>query len=476
MNALIEAEHDSIRDLDITIYPKYMFRDANIKYSNTFRNNDLFFISMHGGDDKFSYSFDNNLNQKQYIKNTSENNLQLGGTVYYGRNWRNGNLSDISISYSSLNSSYTDDYRINTLPTDEIQYITDKTSENSLKEYSLRISNSISFGSIHMLVGGLEIKQNSVFMDEYSFGELVSYFRRYNNRITAFIEDKVFPASKIDIRAGFRITYVLGVKNIFVEPRFGVNYRINDRWKIVGAIGYYNQFIALTTITDEFGNYRYFWTLSDDDEIPVLGSMQYVLGLKYNLNQLIISAETYYKTITGLSRYYNIENYNIQDIFYGSASSYGIDLLVKKNLKAHSAWISYSFSNTYEKFNYSNYEEKLRSPHDQRHEFKIAMMLNFDPVFFSSNYVYGSGFPMGNDTESNVKDTKPYNRLDVSLIYKLLDRSVKGEVGISVLNVLNNKNIKYRSFESVPVSHVNQINIQADAIPFTPTVYFKFML
>ncbi len=108
-------------------------------------------------------------------------------------------------------------------------------------------------------------------------------------------------------------------------------FRINDCWKIVGAIGYYNQFIALTTITDEFGNYRYFWTLSDNDEIPVLGSMQYVLGLKYNLNQLIISAETYYKTITGLSRYYNIENYNIQDIFYGSASSYGIDLLVKKN-------------------------------------------------------------------------------------------------------------------------------------------------
>ncbi len=104
------------------------------------------------------------------------------------------------------------------------------------------------------------------------------------------------------------------------------------------------------------------------------------------------------------------------------------------------------------------------------------MMLNFDPVFFSSNYVYGSGFPMGNDSESNIEDTKPYNRLDVSLIYKLLDRSVKGEVGISVLNVLKNKNIKYRSFESVPVSHVNQINIQADAIPFTPTVYFKFML
>ncbi len=103
------------------------------------------------------------------------------------------------------------------------------------------------------------------------------------------------------------------------------------------------------------------------------------------------------------------------------------------------------------------------------------MMLNFDPVYFSTNYVYGSGFPYKNGIAADESISR-YSRLDVSLIYKILDRKVRGEAGLSVLNVLNTKNVKYQSFARIPSSQVNQINIIAEAIPFTPTLYLKFML
>jgi hypothetical protein len=476
MSAILNSQSDSLRNLDLTIYPDYRFRDANIKYSHTFKNNDLFFISLHGGDDNFNYSFDENIRSDNFIKQTEELNKQSGGAIYYGHNWNNGNISDIIVSYSSLVTDYFDDYRIVSDTTDAIQYLTDQKSENDLKEYSAILKNTLNLNSKHILTVGLEFKQNAVLLDEYSFGELISYFERYNNRMTAFVEDRITPSSNFSLRAGFRVTHVPGIKHIYVEPRIGVTFKISEYWKINAAFGLYNQFLTLSTVTDEFGNFRYFWTLSAGEEIPVVGSMQYVLGIKYFKNNLLFSAEGYYKTLSGLSRYYDLINYNIQDIYYGSAESYGIDLLLKSNLKKHSAWIAYSLSKTIETFEYNNIKDTRPAPQDQRHELKIAMMLNFDPVYFSSNYVYGSGFPYDPDLSGENTGQTPYSRLDASLIYKVLDRKVKGEIGVSVLNLLNTVNVKYQSFEYIPASQINRINIQAQALPRTPTVYLKFML
>ncbi len=140
----------------------------------------------------------------------------------------------------------------------------------------------------------------------------------------------------------------------------------------------------------------------------------------------------------------------------------------------HSAWIAYSISRTLEHFSYFKKEDTRRAPHDQLHELKLAAILNFDPIFFSTNYVFGSGFPdNSNSTQSN---NSIYSRLDVSLIYKFLNRKVNGEIGFSILNVLNTKNLKYSSFEKIPGNQTNGINILTEAIPFTPTLHLKISM
>ena len=75
----------------------------------------------------------------------------------------------------------------------------------------------------------------------------------------------------------------------------------------------------------------------------------------------------------------------------------------------------------------------------------------------------------------NTEDLS-YSRLDVSFIYKFLDRKVVGEAGLSILNLLNNQNIKYTNFERIPSGQNNSINVYAEAIPFTPTLYLKFSM
>ena len=153
-----------------------------------------------------------------------------------------------------------------------------------------------------------------------------------------------------------------------------------------------------------------------------------------------------------------------------------MDLQVKQYFRKHEAWASYTISKTEEYFPYMSEEVDYRAaPQDQRHEVKGALLLNFNPIFFSTNYVYGSGFrePESLFEETEEGERYPYNRLDVALIYRLSRRSYHIEVGISILNVLDHENIKYSNVVRIPNSQTTNVSINAEAVPFTPTLYLN---
>ncbi|MBU2552956.1 MAG: TonB-dependent receptor, partial [Bacteroidetes bacterium] len=103
-----------------------------------------------------------------------------------------------------------------------------------------------------------------------------------------------------------------------------------------------------------------------------------------------------------------------------------------------------------------------------------------DPFFFSMDYVYGSGFPDylydRSPTSNSSQLPTNYSRLDMAAVYKFLNRRLQGEVGVSVLNVLNRENFKPENFERIPAGQTSSINLYAEAIPFTPTLFLKLYL
>ena len=147
--------------------------------------------------------------------------------------------------------------------------------------------------------------------------------------------------------------------------------------------------------------------------------------------------------------------------------------MVKKYFKKHEVWASYTLSKTEEHFNSMPIDVYRDAPQDQRHEVKGAMLLNFKPFFFSTNYVYGSGFRTPSSIFNNLDERYPYSRLDLAFIYR---HSIKGyhiEAGFSILNVLNHENIKYSNVIRVPDSPTSSISIHAEAVPFTPALYLN---
>ncbi len=479
MTAVVKQNNDAdtTNNLDITVVPDYMFRDMNLKYSTNMSNGDLFYISLQGGGDNFSYSINEPIKQRIIDKNTKEENTQLGGAIFYGHNWKKGNYSNFRLSFSTLSTLYTDDFKIIIPAINNIEYIANDKNENGLEEYSFEFNNTIALNEIHTLEGGIDIIHNIVKLEEYSFNALTARLHSYASRISLFAQDNISVTKNFSIIAGFRINYAFNLQKAYFEPRLSTSLKLSEYWKINAAIGIYNQFITLSSAIDDYDNYRYLWVISDGDDIPVLEAKHYVLGTSYHQNDFTFSIEGYYKNTTGLTRYINFKRYNLQDIFYGKAESYGVDLLIKKDIAQHSAWIAYSLSKTIEHFKYYQTIDTRRAPHDQRHEIKLAGLLNFNPFFFSSNYVFGSGFPHGNGVLPNNENSDLiYSRLDISAIYKFLDRKVQGEVGVSLLNVLNTKNVKYSSFEKIPANQTHSINIYTGAIPFTPTLYLKISM
>jgi len=469
---------DSTNDVDVNIQPDYKFRDLNIKYSTRLgKNDDLFYVSFYGGTDNFAYNIDETFKNFQFLKNTKEENTQSGASIFYGKKWSATNRSNFTFSYSSIRSKYFDDVKLIFPQFGNTDQIEDKYTDNLLNETSLKVDNTIDLNAWHKLMVGAEILTNRVELVEDTFNINYLQMEKESPRLNLYAMDNISLGKMMTIKGGVRFTHAVGLEKIYFDPRISMSFAPNKKWRFNLAWGIYHQFIARSSVLDGNGNYRYLWTVSDNEDVPVLTAYHYIFGSSFTSSGFTFNVDAYYKQTDGLTRFIRSVQYNIEDVFIGKSKSYGVDFLLKHDFRSHSFWVSYSLSRTEELFEYFLDGNYRRAPQDQRHEVKLAGLLNFDPFFFSADYVYGSGFPdfiynqQPNNTSSHI-----YSRLDVSFIYKFLNRKLNGEAGLSILNVLNRQNFKLANFERIPANQSSSINIYAEAIPFTPTLFLKFYL
>ena len=471
-------DNDTTNDVDVNVQPDYKFRDLNIKYSTRLgKNDDLFYVSFYGGIDKFSYNIDETFKHFQFLKSTKEENTQSGASVFYGKKWGATSRSNFSFSYSSIRTKYYDNLKLFFPQVSDTNQLEDKHTDNLLHEASLKVDNTFDVGSWHKLELGAEIITNRVELVEDTFN--INYLRMKKElpRLNLYAMDKVNLGKTISMKGGLRLTHAVNLQKVYLDPRLSLSIAPSESLRFNLAWGIYHQFITKSSVLDNNGNYRYLWTVSDNEDVPVLSAYHYVFGGSFSSSGFTFNIDAYYKQTEGLTRFIRSVKYNIEDVFTGKSKSYGVDFLVKHDFRSHSFWISYSLSKTEELFEYFLDGKYRRSPQDQRHEVKLAGLLNFDPFFFSADYVYGSGFPdyiynqQPNNTSSHI-----YSRLDISFIYKFLNRKLNGEAGLSILNVLNHQNFKLANFERIPANQSSSINIYAEAIPFTPTLFLKFYL
>jgi len=214
-----------------------------------------------------------------------------------------------------------------------------------------------------------------------------------------------------------------------------------------------------------------------------------------------LSLEGYYKETEGTLDFKTgatlFLNENIEtEILDGDGRSYGIEVLLKKNLGNLNGWVGYAYSRSLIKLDSPfeteviNNGEYFPSNYDKPHDFSAVLNYKITKRFsFSSNLVYQTGRPVTvpvgkydyNDSEFVVYSDRnqyripDYYRLDLSLNIEgnhKIEKLAHSFWNISIYNVLGRNN-PYSVFFVTDDGSVKAYQSSIFSVPI-PTITYNF--
>jgi hypothetical protein len=474
INYLARWNQQRKSNVDLAVIPDYMFRDFNLKYAGNTLSGDSWFISMLYGVDRFSYSAGLERPLETYNSEVSESGRHGGLSAFYSKKWQGGSTSSLQLSYSGLLRN--ENQRITIDPAGVVAPRVWRLHDldNKIRKLSINQDNRLVISTRHQIEAGVGISGYSIDVTEDSSGLNKWSGRERCLALETYLQDRVSIHDGFNIVAGFRTDVPGSLRKVLFQPRISMNYRLGKKVWFKSGMGIYSQYLVRSSVMDEGGNYRYFWTLSDGEETPVQQAGHLTAGITWQTDFFSLGLEGYLKKTRGLTRYVYWPGRFKRDVYTGEGFSCGLDVLAELRYREHSAWLAYTLGMSLERFPYFAVDRYLRAPHDQRHEIKSGGLLSFHPVYLSAVYVFGSGFPDRTVRLNRGSESNPvYSRLDASLIYRFRIWRLDIHAGISVLNVFNTQNVKLENFVRIPGDNGNTINILAEAVPFTPTLFLS---
>lgn len=465
--------------VDIEVVPDYKFNDANLKYSYDNRKGTSFSVIGYGGSDKFAYHL-SNLSGHQGLENRlDENNRQAGAAAVFSKQGKQGGTNTAKVSYSYFDNDFSESNSTGSGPGHGMGGMMNGTSRvtgNSVQEAHFEFNHRTSSRRWGHVEAGAGFRQQQT---RLSLSENDQLFFSDNTRLTrfyGFAQAKLQPLKNLILTPGLRVNYSDASRRIYVSPRLASSLSILKNIKWNAAVGSYRQFISKVPFVDENRNYQWFWLSNDGTRIPVLKSMHLVSGVSFSAKNTLISAEGFYKTTGNISKYFSGTGARPVNLISGVSRAYGLDIYAKQEFGKNIFWVAYSLGKVEENLPGDRSEGFQPAPHDQRHELKAAAILNYKSWYFSTSYVYGSGFYILKNYASENAGTPFYSRLDAALVYKFARGKVSGNVGFSVLNITNRNNIRYTNLRSIDGGDNQPLNVFSGAVPFSPAVFLMLHL
>lgn len=445
------------------------FKDYNLKFSGKEKNGDEYYISTLRNKDEQESMIEDVNGRETITRNRNETSEQNGMAAFYGKTWKKHGVTNSTLAYSSLNTNTSTTFdggqpqpqRPPNGPR-PAPGLSDSETINSISELSLKTNHTlpvISGNQVQLGVG--VIKNESSLLTENR-----QDYKEESTRISTYIKDDISVTNKLSIEPGLRVDYLLPITKSYLQPRLKAGYNFNKHVTLNIATGLYNQFIVENLVRGPEGNNFYQWEIANDSSTKVLKALHHVAGISTKYKGYQFKIESFYKQTSDLTRLIN-DRENGQTILSGEAKSYGVDFYLEKKVKRHNFWASYTYSISEEQFDETiGYRP---SAQDQRHEIKGAALLNFNPIYVSTNYVFGSGLPTIEPGRPLSDILTPYNRWDIAISYKVKKDNTKIETGISIVNVLNTENIRYNDF----LNRTDGKTLYSKAMPFTPSFFLN---
>lgn len=297
--------------------------------------------------------------------------------------------------------------------------------------------------------------------------------------------------NKTFINSGFRLNYVEKFKNFIAEPRIQALHKINSNIsvKIAGEFKSQNATQIIDLQEDFLGVEKSRWTLADQNTIPIIKSKQASIGFNYKKNNFFIDLEGFYKYVDGITT--ANQGFQNQNQFIKTTGSYtvkGLEFMINKKTETFSAWLGYTYNKNDYKFSELTptiFPNNL----DITHGITFGNTYTYKKINFALGLLWRTGKPHTTPLNNNAISTNgisssinyndpnsehlsSYFRADFSSTYKFkLNEKINGMVGISVLNLLDTKNILNTYYNINSENSIDAIN--NTSIGITPNFTFR---
>ena len=492
-----DSDFNQSNDATISTNETFYFYDITAKFLYDLSKKDKLRFNIMVVNNSLDYDEQSTTNDRNEALNSKLLQQNLATSVSYIRNWT-PNLS--------LNAQiYVSNYDL------------DATNFDIINNQRLIQENEVYDGSVKLDIN-YSISQNFKANMGYQFTEVgISNLEDVNNPIfRSYIKEVIRSHSiygeiaflsnnaKSKLNFGTRLNYFKKFDQLLAEPRLSLSHRFFNsfRLEILGELKSQTTSQIIDLQNDFLGIEKRRWVLSNNNTevmvsdnvtvfpVPILRARQASVGIHYNRNKLLVSAEGFFKKVNGItSRSQGFQN-QYQFVYdTGSYAVKGIDLLINKQFRNRfSTWLSYTYSKNDYTFSALNNGNPFPNNADIRHAMSFGSIYTYENIKVALGVNWHTGRPTTNYLDVNDSSTnreiiyelpnssrlKDYLRTDFSVLYSFdISNSSKATIGASIWNVLNRKNI-INTYHILNEDTDNTIStIENQSLGITPNISFR---
>ena len=482
--------------------PNFYFYDINGKFTYLPTEKDIISISFYEGRDylgeekTFDFPSDTiGVDQVKTNERTRWGNNGLSGKWLH--RWSEKLTTQLFLSdtkylsnhllnsYWSLDTSITPVY----LSKDKNQII-DQTS---------RINVTYNTGKNHLIELGLA---KTIYTTDYSLdlGDSIIFINEKikGSLIEGYVQDRWIVSPNMELLLGLRSEKFSKGNTIFIDPRLSASYHISDRLSLKVSGSRAHQFLNRFSNDVITNGSKFVWLIPNKHMEP-MGSIQKNFGIEYDSPDIFFGFDLYNKNVSNISDFsqfvFPIDVYSESSnnlTFQGEGESTGFELFFHKKKGKLKGWASYNYGTIQCKFPELNGGEVFLADHDRTHEMKSALissigkwtltitgLISSGRVFTPNNNLMIRENENANYTLQAEPGTRNSNRLpivqriDLSLNRSMYFMEKNVDIGISIFNVFNRKNISHRSYNLFIDPFISTDVIM---LGFTPTISMKLGL
>lgn len=410
-----------------------------------------------------------NFDQEHHIKS-------LGSNLNFEKRLSDSHSINATMSYSAYEMGYLSKNlrKLNDPNDDDLE-----SRDNELSNFELRLASTHQIKSNSWFSWGYQLNNieantsiNSTKLVQEDDSDTLSSEGLIN---AGFIDYSISPNRNLELVLSSRFTKVSTIDDFFISPQVKLNYRLSDNLIFKSSYGIYHQF--LSTIKEEdftlSNAVEQVWLLADQTElVPVIANTQFSAGFLLNTENWLMDLDVYHKNIDGLlARNLGFATRNEDGYEQGYERLTGIDLTLRKRWRYFRVWSTYSFQDSQVEFP-DLFRNAFPSSLNIRHQIRLTVAYSLPKWEFSLGYNYKSGLPFTDVNDIVIKDQdgnddRPggnvipndddfffldfdapnssrlpnYQRVDASIWHRWSSKKLKGEIGLSFVNVLDRKNI-----------------------------------